>query len=274
MGVRGPARAFRLLLFAAFGFSVGDTPRASAGECTAGSARREVIAGIGPRGEIRFASGARAVLSSLRWPDDDAASRAELETFAGRALLVVPRGVADRWGREHVDALTEDGEADPAGRLIAAGLAFADPGEADALCRPALRQVEAAARSRGLGVWRAPRPGAEDGAALRALAGRFAVVEGLIRHVGERPGRTYLDFAPRGADGLVVTVPKRTWREMAARGLTASTLSARRVRVRGIVELWRNPTIEAATADAIERLDDEAPEPHHGTARDDSGARR
>ena len=268
MEVREPAIMLRFLLGAVASLLPAPAALAS-GDCTAGPARHDMVAGIGPRGEIRFTSGARAVLSSLRWPDEGTESARILDTWIGHRLLVVPRGTADRWGRERVDALSEEGDTDLAGAAIAAGLAFADPGEADALCRPALRQIEATARRRRLGLWQGVRPQAEDGVALRALAGRFVVVEGRIRHVGERPNRTYLDFAPRGADGLVVTVPKRTWREMTGRGLTPSALTAERVRVRGILELWRNPTIEATTADAIERVDEEAPGPQDGPARDD-----
>ncbi len=90
------------------------------------------------------------------------------------------------------------------------------------------------------------------------------MIEGTVRHVGERGTRTYLDFVPRGGDGLTVTVTKRTWRTMAAHGLTADSLHGTRVRVRGIIEIGRGPVIAAATPDAIEVL--------HG--QDVSGVRR
>ncbi|MDP4021584.1 pentapeptide repeat-containing protein [Methylobacterium sp. NEAU 140] len=264
-----PARRLAVLAAALAALSALPWAAASAplgpAACRAGPARTETLAELGPRGELRFAAGGRAILDSLRWPEDAAGAAAQerLGAFRGRRIRVVPRGAPDRWERERVDAQTEDaqaedGDADLAGDLIAAGLAYADPGEADALCRPGLRAVEAGARARRLGLWERAPPSVEDGPALRALAGRFAVVEGRVRHVGERSARTYLDFAPRGADGLTVTVTKRTWRMMAARGLSADTLEGRRVRVRGLVELWRGPTIEAATAEAVE-LVDEAP---------------
>lgn len=233
--------------------------RAGPAECRAGPARAEILDGTGPRGELRLASGARAVLGSLRWPegaDADAAARGWLEARRGSRLTLVPRGPPDRWGRDHVDAQVEGGDLDLAGGLVAAGLAFADAGEADSLCRPALLSVEAAARERRLGIWAAPLPASGDGAALRALAGRFAVIEGRVRHVGERSARTYLDFAARGEDGLTVTVTKRTWRMMRGRGLSAEALRGRRVRVRGILEVRRGPTLEAASAEAVEVLED------------------
>ncbi|MHC2103809.1 pentapeptide repeat-containing protein [Methylobacterium sp. CM6246] len=231
------------------------------GDCRQGPARSETLDGIGLRGEIRLGSGARAVLDSLRWPDaPDAAeaARAWLDARRGLRLIVVPRGPPDRWGRERADIQVADGQVadgdiDLAGGLIGAGLAVADANERDGLCRPALRAVEAVARDSKRGLWRDPVLQAADGPALRALAGRFAVVEGQIGHVGERSARTYLDFVARGADGLTVMVPKRTWRMMRARGLSAASLEGRRVRVRGILEVWRGPTLEA-TADAIEVL--------------------
>ncbi|MCJ2060764.1 thermonuclease family protein [Methylobacterium sp. J-048] len=242
------------LVLAGTGFS---TPiQAGPTECRPGPARSEILDGIGPRGEIRLASGARAVLDSLRWPDAPevaGAARAWLEARRGASLILVPRGPPDRWGREQADIQVADSDIDLAGGLIGAGLAFADADERDSLCRPALRAVEDAARAKRLGLWRDAVLQATDGPALRAREGRFAVVEGRIRHVGERSARTYLDFAARGEDGLTVTVSKRTWRTMRTRGLSAASLEGRRVRVRGILEVWRGPTLEA-NADAVEIL--------------------
>ncbi|WP_419539974.1 thermonuclease family protein [Methylobacterium oryzae] len=233
-------------------------PRTGASDCAAGPARDEVVAGIGPRGEIRLVSGLRAVPDSLRWPDaPEAASAAQawLEARRGARVTVVPRGLPDRWDRVRADLLSAEDGADLAGGLIGAGLAYADANEADSLCRPGLRLVEAAARARGLGLWGAAVPAAQDGPALRARAGHFVVVEGRIRHVGERGARTYLDFAARGTDGLTVTVSKRTWRMMRARGLSAASLEGRRVRVRGLLEVRRGPTVEVAL-DGLETLEE------------------
>jgi hypothetical protein len=241
--------------------------RAGSSACATGPARDEVVAEIGPRGEIRMVSGLRAVLDSLRWPDTPeaaSAARTWLETRRGARVTVVPRGQPDRWERARADLLVAEGDiaesadlsgADLAGGLIGAGLAYADANEADSLCRPGLRLVEAAARARGLGLWGAARPAAEDGPALREKVGHFVVAEGRIRHVGERGARTYLDFAARGTDGLTVTVSKRTWRMMRARGLSAASLEGRRVQVRGLLEVRRGPTLEVAL-DGLETLEE------------------
>ncbi|KQT50150.1 DNA-binding protein [Methylobacterium sp. Leaf456] len=229
--------------------------------CRTGAARADRLAGLGIRGELILASGRRAVFSDLRWPDEpeaDAAARAWLLPFRDAPLTLTERGGEDRWGRRRVDAVTEGAEpADLAGGLIAAGLAQADPGEAEALCRPSLRALEATPRADGLGLWKDGAILATDAAALTARAGRFTVTEGHILHVGERSARTYLDFAPRGAQGLTVTVQKRTWRRLAEHGLSAATLRGRFVRVRGTVEMRRGPVIDLDTRDAIEVVEGE-----------------
>ena len=201
-------------------------PRTSLSECMAEPARVEVIAGIGPRGEIRLASGVRAVPDSLRWPDaPEAASAAQawLEARLGARVTVIPRGQPDRWDRVRADLLIAEGEEDLAGGLIGAGLAVADANEADSLCRPALRLVEAAARARRLGLWRAPLPGAQDGPALRAKAGHFVVVEGRIRHIGERGARTM------SLRGLQRTIE---WRKKGLSGVVPASTTALRSRAR------------------------------------------
>ena len=249
-------RATTALVLVALGAAMPAHAASGTAECRPGPARTEILDGIGLRGEIRLASGARVVLDSLLWPDTPEpaeAARVWLEARRGDSLVVVPRGQTDRWGRERADIQVAETGIDLAGGLIAAGLAFADANEHDSLCRPALRTVEDTAREKRLGLWRDSVLQATDGPALRAREGRFAVVEGRIRHVGERSARTYLDFVGRGEDGLTVMVSKRTWRMMRDRGLSAASLEGRRVRVRGILEVWRGPTLEA-NADAVEIL--------------------
>ncbi|WP_375463183.1 pentapeptide repeat-containing protein [uncultured Methylobacterium sp.] len=257
--MRGLAAGLCALVLAAT--SARAAPRSGPAECRPAAAREEVLEAVGPRGEIVLGSGARAVLGSLRWPDDPDAAKAAtdwLMAHRGRRLTVVARGEPDRWGRGRIDATAEaeDRTVDLAGGLIGAGLALADAGEGDALCRPALLAVEETARAGTLGLWRRPVTEAGDGAALREAAGRFVVVRGIVRHVGERPARTYLDFVAQGADGLTVTVSKRTWRRMLEHGLSADRLRGRPVRVRGVVEVRRGASLDVVVPEMIEVLEE------------------
>ncbi|GJD48221.1 hypothetical protein OPKNFCMD_0937 [Methylobacterium crusticola] len=240
----------------------GGRGRDPAAGCRGRVAREERLAAVGDRGDLVLASGRRARLDGLRWPEESAAADAArlwLARLAGRPIAVREAPEPDRWGRITLDAATADGEAlDLAGGLVAEGLAVVDAGEADSLCRPALLALEAAARRAGRGLWAgAPPLPADEAGRIAAAAGRFVVIEGRVRSVGERERRTYLNFAPFGEEGVTVTVSKRTWRIMLERGLSAVALRGRRVRARGIVELWRGPTLDIGAAEMIEMLDEE-----------------
>ncbi|MCJ2082734.1 thermonuclease family protein [Methylobacterium sp. J-090] len=248
----------RVLTVLAAGFGAGSPAGAVAPECRTTPVPATALTAVDARGELAFASGARGVLDGLRWPeapDRAQAARIWLLAHAGTPLTLVARGETDRWGRVHLDATGADGTADLAGGLVEAGLAAVDAGERDSLCRPGLLAVEAGARGAGRGLWREADQDARDGAALRTRLGRFVVASGRVLWVGERARRTYLDFARRGEDGLTVTVSKRTWRQLQERGLSAVSLRERLVRVRGVVEVWRGPTLDVASADMIEILD-------------------
>ena len=234
--------------------------RAQDAACHPAGRTEERLAAVGPRGELRLESGARARLDGVRWPDDPAAAaRAEawLMAHRDRPLAVAWRGETDRWGRRGADVVS-DPEAEPvdlAAGLVAAGLAPVDAGEADALCRPALLVAEGAARSAGRGLWAEPVARSDEAARLAAGAGRFMVAEGRVRSVGERRAWTYLNFAAPGVDSLTVTLSRRTWRTLVARGLDAAALRGRLVRARGLVEVRRGPVIEVAAPEMLEVLD-------------------
>jgi hypothetical protein len=148
------------------------------------------------------------------------------------------------------------------GWLVAAGFALVDAGEEDGLCEPRLLATEERARAGGLGLWREDRykpVAASDFDRLLELTGRFALVEGRIRSVGERAQRTYLNFGADWSKALTITISKRTWRRMLDAGLSAATLRGRRVRARGTIERWNGPTIALTAPELMEILDEGAP---------------
>ena len=231
--------------------------------CRPAGRTEERLAAIGPRGELRLESGARARLDGLRWPDDPAAAAAAetwLSAHRDRALTVDWRGETDRWGRRGANIVSNPGTdaaepVDLAAGLVAAGLVLVDAGEADALCRPALLVAEGAARAAGRGVWAEPVARSDEAARLSAAADRFLVAEGRVRSVGERRAWTYLNFAAPGVESLTVTLPRRVWRALSARGVDAAALRGRRVRARGLVEIRRGPVIAVEAAEMLEVLD-------------------
>ncbi|MGA0596762.1 thermonuclease family protein [Enterovirga sp. CN4-39] len=221
----------------------------------------DIVADVTPDGDVRLAAGRVARIADIRLAESSEAlrrARAWLETLGGEAVMLRELGPPDRWGR--VPVHLELGRARPvdvAELLVSEGLAVVDPGQRDLLCRPELLQVEARARRSRSGLWR------EAGWPIAALAvdqlaaaeGRFAIIEGRIVSVGERRERTYLNFGRDWSRDFNVTITRRRWNDLKARGITAATLTGRYVRVRGIVEKRRSPTLDLTVADMLEMVE-------------------
>jgi hypothetical protein len=238
----------------------GSATRAAASSCEK-TRSEEVVATITARGELGLTSGRTVRLLDVRLPfDDDGFGRplAWLQSLAGRRVAVARLASGgDRWGREAGDAalLGETAPIDLAELLVGEGFAMVDAGDRNALCRPELLLVEERARRARLGIWasarHAPVPAA-DVEQLQQLIGRFTVVEGVVRSVGERRERTYLNFGPEWQQDLTITIPKRTWAMLRARGLPA--LRGKRIRARGVLERWQGVAMEITAADMLEVL--------------------
>ena len=124
--------------------------------------------------------------------------------------------------------------------------------------------TEQRARTRRLGVWRSDRHrpvAAHDLTRLQGLIGRFALVEGVVRSVGERRERTYLNFGHDWKQDLTITIPKRTWAILRQRGLSAAALKGKRIRARGMLEEWQGVAMEIAAADVLEVLGHDSTRP-------------
>lgn len=141
------------------------------------------------------------------------------------------------------------------GRLVDLGLAQVSALLDDPACIGDLLRREAAARSgrRGLWsteigtIWHARRPGA-----LAARTGRFAIVEGRVLSVGERPRRTYLNFGPNWAEDFTVLVDSADVPRLVAGGLVAGELVGQWVRVRGWILDDRGPAIQVTHPGQLE----------------------
>ena len=210
-------------------------------------------------GTFRLSGGETVRLADIRLAEGEARSRARavLASFVGRELRG-RAGPADRWGVRTAPALaTADDGLAIAELLVAEGYAWVDPGEADTLCNPLLA-VEAKARQGRLGIWR--EGGVVDGTDAGAVAGRighFAIVEGRIVSVGERPTRTYLNMGRAGSGALTITLSKRRWAEWRQARGGSDTVRGRRVRVRGLIEPWRSPTLDVSVIETLELLAEE-----------------
>jgi endonuclease YncB( thermonuclease family) len=190
--------------------------------------------------------------------DPEAARRAAraLEALvAGKELKL--HGQADekdRYGRVLAQAALADGRWIAAELVSAGKLRVAPEGGSDA-CIRALLAIEAKARTDKLGLWAEPRFAKRDAAAVDALAaaqGRFVVVEGTVRRVGESGGRLFLDFGPRYTRDFTVVIPRAARAAFDAAKVDLKGLRGKRVLVRGVLYSWGGPAMEVRVPTALE----------------------
>lgn len=229
----------------------------------AGEAWPDRLQGLTPEGDLVLVSGGLAKLAGIRLPDEEPhreKALAWLRARTGGSLLIRGGESRDRWNRASIRIQQAGGSTplDYGHGLVEAGLALVDPGPDDAFCQPELLALEETARERSLGLWADERYKPIDVALndrLRDRIGRFVLVEGVIRSVGERPQRTYLNFGGHWAEDFTIIIPKKTWKLMADRGFDAAALKGRRIRARGILQSWQGTALTIVIPDMIERLE-------------------
>lgn len=173
------------------------------------------------------------------------------------AAIFLSSDATDRYGRLAAHSILIDEKIWLEAELLSRGAVRVLPVASDR-CMNALLSYESRARSALVGVWSEGKFGvfdAENVEALLEAEGRFAVVEGTVRRVGESRGRLYLDFGPRFKEDFTIIVPERMRKSFASRGSDPKSWRGKRIRVRGILFAWGGPAIEINVAQAIELLD-------------------
>ncbi|HEX9646837.1 MAG TPA: thermonuclease family protein [Alphaproteobacteria bacterium] len=201
----------------------------------------------------------RAGLSD--WPLAEEARAALAELALGQRVTLRYGGRrSDRHGRALAHLVRADGVWIQ-DRMLARGMArvysFADN---RALVADMLAS-EAGARAALRGIWAHPfyRPRAAD--RLDGAIGSFQLVEGTVEAAALVRGRLYLNFGADWREDFTVTVAPRLRpdfeRAFAALGLDSlEALAGRRVRVRGWIDRYNGPEIEATHPEQIELLAD------------------
>jgi endonuclease YncB( thermonuclease family) len=233
---------------------------------TAGDERARVSA-VSERGEILLADGRQVRLAGLDIPDP---GRGEPENAAqarnwlssrlvGREVgLRVLSARRDRWGRAPADIFAGDASAPPASialGLLSAGLARVRPEVEARDCMAERLAAEDAARANGLGLWTDPYYGvveATDLDELRQRDGQFAIVEGVVRRVGQGRARIYLDFGRRG--GFTAVAAARQAQAFERAGVALAALAGARIRVRGAMDNRFGLRMAISGPEQIERL--------------------
>jgi endonuclease YncB( thermonuclease family) len=207
-------------------------------------------------------------LAALEVPaeSDAPGARPALEALlAGQTIALRPGETEpDRYGRIVAHAYVADANqphaqaAQPAAHvLLAKGYARMSTNAGSKACAAELLSHERVARDAKIGIWGDPRYAilaAGDLAGLTAKHGRFAVVEGRVVSVRESGGTIYVNFGRRWSQALTVTISKRQERIFAGAGMPLKKLEARRLRVRGWIDLRNGPRIEASRPEQIETI--------------------
>ncbi|WP_414472838.1 thermonuclease family protein [Microvirga sp. M2] len=249
--------------FGAMQVSASPHPGRAAFPGCAGETRQDRLADITPEGELLLEGLGLARLPGIRLPDDGL-QRGEaldwLRARIGQPLVVTVQGGRDRWNRLPLRArLGEPQPLDLGHGLVEAGLALVDPGADSVFCQTELLAFEETARERRLGLWADDRYNpvpVGQAELLRERVGRFVIIEGRVRSVGERKQRTYLNFGGHWAEDFTIIIPRKAWIRMAERGISAASLKGRPLRARGILQSWQGTALAIDLPEMIERLED------------------
>lgn len=263
--------SFAAIMWFVVGASAWPTAAPAADDVCAppGHAEPVHLAGLDRHGDLLLSDGRVVRLAGLAPRQSDAERErfaARLARWHGRAFLLTPLGAADRWGRlpARLEAMPDaptaiDGHADLTAAMLAGGAALRLPEPGFAACNEIWRRAEPqplrSQDARAAAAATLPVVDGHDPAAMRAQAGRIVVVEGRIAAVGERAQRTYLNFERRRGAGGSIVLSRALWRELQRSGWTASALTGKRVRIRGVIEGRDSLLIEAEARSALEMID-------------------
>ena len=166
----------------------------------------------------------------------------------------------DRHGRALAHMATgpeqEDNGKWVQGALLRQGLArvytFADN---RALAGEMLR-IEALAREAGRGIWSHHHYAVREAVRVDNAVSSFQLVSGPVLRAADVRGRIYLNFGEDWKTDFTVTLDSRTRRLFEAEGIDPLGYRGKRVRVRGWIESFNGPMIEASHPEQIEVIEE------------------
>ena len=164
----------------------------------------------------------------------------------------------DRYGRLLAQVYRDDGLWIQ-GELLRRGLARV---HVTADTRPLasdMLAIENQARAAGAGLWRNPRFRVRSADEAGRALGSFQLIEGRVLDAARRGDRWYLNFGEDWRSDFTVVIPARALPDFAAAKIDPWALKGRVIRVRGWVESFNGPMIEAVIPEQIELIEEPAP---------------
>ena len=208
------------------------------------------LAGIEPP---KRASGDAA--SSME-PLAEKARQALAALVQGRLVgLAVGDAPRDRYGRLRTHLVRTDDGTWIQGALLAAGLARVHSLVDDRAAVAEMLAIERGARAARLGIWSEPRYRVRTASEVNDGLHSFQLVEGWVEAAAVVRGRGYLNFGNDWREDFTVSIAPRDRRRFEAAGLAIEDYEGRIVRVRGWVDSFNGPMIEATHPEQIEILE-------------------
>ena len=185
------------------------------------------------------------------------------ELVEGKAVAVLAGAShKDRYGRLLAHLIVA-GTAPPAqrwvqGLLVSAGTARVFVWPDNRNCGKALLKREAQARAAGAGQWSNPAFFVRTPVTAAAHIGSFQLVEGRVAEVAVRRKRAYLNFGADWRTDFTVSIQRKNLRLFTKENIDLPALKGKRVRIRGWIESYNGPTIEASVPEQLEVLENQA----------------
>ena len=178
-----------------------------------------------------------------------------LAGLAGQAVEVRRSGDAteggDRYGRIVGDVAPKATGDSLSQQLLREGLALVDPAVMSDECLDALFAAEREAERARRGLWDdTPVLGSAD-PGLASAAGRYVLVEGVVRTIGETRETIYLNFGSDYRNDFTALIRREDANGWAD---TLLAFEGRNVRIRGVLEAWNGGLIRVEHLRQIELL--------------------
>lgn len=199
---------------------------------------RAKVARVKQDGTLILSDGRMLRLEGIRLPSahdktvyEQALAILRLEALGEPVNFTMTAPAKDRYGRLRVQGI---GQAWLQTALLERGLARVQISPDRAECAPDLYEAESQARKQRLGIWASPDYRVRPAEGLKSITGSFQVIEGLVSHIGRADGKTFIDLGDHQFTAVIGSGDRRAFRDF-----DFDQLSARRVRVRGILQDYR-----------------------------------
>ncbi len=150
----------------------------------------------------------------------------------------------DRYGRVSVQMFSESGGEWVQGSLLRNGRVFQYALGVPTSCIKQMRKAEQSARRKRLGLWR--KPPLFDAHATDDLLqhiGKFVIVTGIVKSVGDRERRLYLNFGSKWSEDTTVVLTKKGSGAYRGNVAVLQRLEGKRAEIRGILDEAQGPLI-------------------------------